>query len=74
MDKPVYLGFAVLKLSKLHVHETYYDKLQPPFREKNLYLHYMDTDSFIISVITKDLIKDLKNPEKFFSFSNLKKS
>ena len=31
MDKPIYLGFAVLELSKLHMYETYYDKLQPYF-------------------------------------------
>ena len=29
MGKPIYLGFAVLELSKLHMYETYYDKLQP---------------------------------------------
>ena len=35
MDKPIYLGFAVLELSKLLMYETYYDKLQPYFGEKN---------------------------------------
>ena len=34
LDKPVYLGFAVLELSKLLMYETYYDKLQPYFGEK----------------------------------------
>ena len=29
MDKPNYLGFAVLEISKLHMYETYYDKLEP---------------------------------------------
>ena len=29
MDKPIYLGFTVLELSKLLMYETYYDKLQP---------------------------------------------
>ena len=29
MDKPIYLGFSVLELSKLHMYELYYDKLQP---------------------------------------------
>ena len=29
MDKPIYLGFAVLKLSKLFLYEIYYDELQP---------------------------------------------
>ena len=28
-DKPIYLGFSVLELSKLLMYETYYDKLQP---------------------------------------------
>ena len=36
MDKPIFLGFAVLELSKLHMYETYYDILQPYFGEKNL--------------------------------------
>ena len=29
MDKPIYLGFAVLQLRKFLMYETYYDKLQP---------------------------------------------
>ena len=29
MDKPMYLGFSMLKLSELLVCETYYDKFQP---------------------------------------------
>ena len=28
MDKPIYDGFAELELSKLHMYETFYDKLQ----------------------------------------------
>ena len=74
MDKPIYLGFAVLELSKLHMYETYYDKLQPYFGEKNLRLHYMDTDSFILSVNTNDNIRDLKNLEDIFDFSNSDKN
>ena len=70
MDKPIYLGFAVLELSKLHMCETYYDELQPYFWEKNLHFFYMETDSFILIVNTKDNIKDLKNSEYVFNFSN----
>ena len=33
----------------------------------------MDTDSFTLSVDTKDLTKDLKNLENIVDFSNLKK-
>ena len=71
MDKPIYLGFAVLELRNFLMYETYYDKLQPNFGEKNLQLHYMDTDSFVLSVNTKDIVNDLKNLEDLFDFSNL---
>ena len=71
MDKPIYLGFSVLELSNLSMYERYYDKLQPFFGQENIQLHYMDTDSFILSVNTKDIIKDSKNLEDIFDFSNL---
>ena len=61
MDKPIYLGFTVLELSKLLMYEIYYDKLQPYFGQENIHLFYMDSDSFVLSVNTKDIIKDLKN-------------
>ena len=34
----------------------------------------MDTDSFVLSVNTKDILKDLKNLEDIFDFSNLDKN
>ena len=74
MDKPIYLGFSVLELSKLLMYETYYDKLQPYFGQEIIQLHYMDTDSFVLSVNTKDTVKDLKNLEDIFDFNNLDKN
>ncbi len=71
MDKAIYVGFAILELSKLHMHETYYDTLQPYFGQENLQLHYIDTDGMILSMKTKDIIKDLKKLEDIFDFSNL---
>ena len=71
MDKPIYLGFAVLELSKLLMYETHYDKLQPYFKQDILKLHYMDCDSFVLIIETQNIINDLKNLEDFFDFSNL---
>ena len=48
--------------------------MQPYFGQKNIQLHYMDTDSFVLSVNTKDIIKDLENLENIFDFSNLDKT
>ena len=74
MDKAIYVGFAILELSKLHMYETYYDTLQPYFGQEKLQLHYIDTDGKILSMKTKDIIKDLKNSENIFDFSNLDKN
>ena len=46
-DKPIYLGSTVLELCKLHMYKFYYDVLEPSLRD--LMLHYMDPDSFILS-------------------------
>ena len=72
--KPIYLGFAVLELSKLHMFETFYDKLQPYFGQENIQLHYLDTHAFVLSVNTNDIIEDLKNLGDIFDFSNLDKN
>ena len=74
MDKAIYVGFAILELSKLHMYDTYYDTLQPYFGQEKLQLHYIDTDGIILSMKTKDIIEDLKNLEDVFDFSNLDKN
>ena len=53
------------------MYETHYYKSQPYFGEKIIQLHYMDTDSFLIKVNTKDIIKDLQNLDDLFDFSSL---
>ena len=55
------------------MYETYYDKLQPFFGQENMQLLYMDTDSFVLSINTKDIIKVLKIFEHIFDFRNLDK-
>ena len=45
-DSPVYVGVTILELSKLHIN-VFYNILQPSL--KDLQLHYMDTDSFVLS-------------------------
>ena len=74
MDKTIYLGFSVLELSKLLRYETYNDKLQPNFGLENLQFRYMVPDNFVLTVNRNDFIKDLKNLEDLFDFSNLNES
>ena len=74
MDKPIYLGFTVLELSKLLMNETHYERLQPYFGHENIQLHYMDCDYFVLSIKTQNKNDDLKNLENLFDFSNLDKN
>ena len=71
MDKPVYVGFAILELSKLHMYEIYYDELLPFFRQENLQIHYIDTDGGILSMKTQKIMKDLINLEDIFDLSKV---
>ena len=71
MNRPIHLGVAVLELSKLHMYETYYDLLQPYFGQKKFQLPYIDTDAFVLSLNTKNIIKESKNLQGIFDFSNI---
>ena len=74
MDKTIYVGLAILEMSKLHMYETYYDVIQPYFGQEKLQLHYVDTDGMFLSMKTKDIIKDIKKFKNIFDFSNLDKN
>ena len=63
MDNPIYLGFAVLELSKVFSYETYFDELQAYFGREILQLHYMDCDGFVLSIRTRNITNDLKHLE-----------
>ena len=58
MNKPVYLGQAILDLSKIIMYEFHYDYTVPKYGKK-LDLCYMDTDSLIYNIKTKDFYKDI---------------
>ena len=55
------------------MYQFYYEKFQP-FWGQNLKLHYIDTDSFVLSIKTDNLVKDLEHFKEDFDFSDLDKS
>ena len=74
MNKPIYLGQAILDISKTLMYEFWYDYIKPKYKEK-AQLCFMDTDSFIICIFTEDFYKDIANDvEKWFDTSNYNKN
>ena len=70
MNNPVYLGLSTLEISKTLMYEFWYDYMKPKFGD-NVKLCYMDTDSFIVHIKTKDFYKNIANDvEKRFDTSN----
>jgi hypothetical protein len=62
LNKPIYVGAAILELSKLRMYEWYYDYFRPKY--PGCKVLYTDTDSLIIDIPTEDIYKEL-NPADF---------
>ena len=68
MNKPIYLRFSILDLSKIVM--FWYEYMKPKYPD-NVKLCYMDTDSFIMHNKTEDFYKDIADDvEKRFDTSN----
>ena len=61
MNKPVYLGQAILDLSKIVMYEFHYDYMVPKYGLEKLKLCYMDTDSLVYDNKTEDFYEDIAN-------------
>ena len=59
MNKPIYLGQAMSDLSKIVMYEFHYDYIKWKYDDDSLTLCYMDTDSLIYDIKTKDFYKDI---------------
>ena len=70
VNKPIYLGQAILDITKTLMYEFWYDYIKPKYGDKAR-LCYMDRDSFVIHIKTEDFYKDIAgNVERWFDTSN----
>ena len=56
MNKPIYLGQAILDISKTLIYEFWYDYIKPKYGDEAR-LCYMDTDSFVMYIKQKIFTK-----------------
>ena len=58
MNKPIYLGLSILDISKITMYEFWYNYVKNKYGNKAR-LCYVDTDSFVVNIKTKDFYKDI---------------
>ena len=61
MNKPVYLGQAILDLSKIIMYEFHYDYMKRKYSGNKIQLCYMDTDSLVYHIRTKDFYANISD-------------
>ena len=67
MNKPIYFGMSILGISETLMFEFSYDQTKPK-KQDRAKLCYMDTDSFVIHIITEDFYEDIANDvEEWFN-------
>ena len=60
LNRPIYVGFTVLELSKLHMYDFHYNHMKVKYPYANqLRLLFTDTDSLAYVVQTGDIYKDI---------------
>ena len=67
LNKPIYIGFSILDLSKYLMHKSHYKYIKSKFDAKLL---LTDTDSLVYEIKTEDVYEDFYQDKHFFDFSD----
>jgi hypothetical protein len=72
LNKPIYVGFAILELSKLLMFNFHYGYIKEKYGN-NAQLCFTDTDSLLYDIKCDDLYKDMAEDAHMFDFSDYPK-
>ena len=67
LNKPIYVGFSILGLSKYLMYEFHYKYIKSKFDAKLL---LTDTDSLVYEIKTEDVYEDFYQDKNLFDFSD----
>jgi hypothetical protein len=70
-NKPIYTGMCILDYSKLLMYDFYYNIFNKKIPDNEVL--YFDTDAWVLTVYTNDLITELKKIEDYMDTSNYPK-
>ena len=70
LNKPIYVGFTVLDLSKWKMHDFHYNFIKKNFNAKLL---FTDTDSLTYEIKSENVYEEFYKQKDLFDFSNYSK-
>lgn len=70
LDKPIYTGFTVMELSKLHMNDSHYNHIMKKYGPEKAKLLFTNTDSLTYHIKTDDLYQDMKQDLHLYDTSN----
>jgi hypothetical protein len=70
LNKPVYVGFAILDISKTLMYDFHYGFIKNKYGNKAKLL-FTDTDSLCYEIETKDVYQDMYNNKEMFDLSDI---
>ena len=73
LNKPIYTGFTVLELSKLHMYEFHFNHMMKKYGADKAKLLFTDTDSLTYHITTDDIYQDMKQDQELYDTSDYPK-
>lgn len=69
LNRPIYVGFSILELSKVLMYEFHYNYIKKKYGGRAA-LCFTDTDSLCYDISTEDVYVDMKEDHHCFDFSD----
>ena len=73
LNRPMYVGAAILDLAKLLMYDFFYNQLQRQYGS-NVEVLYTDTGSLVLHIFTDDVYDDMRHTHEWYDTSNYKES